>query len=189
MRPLTLCRERLDRIRRVLERCGGTATMRDLWRSHTIYDWEVEQAAELGWLTITTRKPRVGRPSRVVGFCGGDNAKFPAPRWSIESEISIRHWWFALRSVTETVKHGTRAFGFGLPGNVSAYVNTYHPRSRNGAHASTSRLLKRRDVRAAGQWFYAEACHELPPREPMPSTAGGIRARLRELGSWRAAHC
>ena len=91
MRPLILCRERLGRIRRVLERYGGTATMRDLWRSHTIYAWEIEQAAESGWLTITTRKPRVGRPSRVVEFCGGGNAKFPAPRWSIEKEIGRAH--------------------------------------------------------------------------------------------------
>ena len=69
---MILCRESLGRIRRVLERCGGTATMRDLWRSHTICDWEIEQAAELGWLTISTRKPRVGCPSSVVEFCGGD---------------------------------------------------------------------------------------------------------------------
>ena len=74
MRPLILCRERLGRIRRVLERYGGTATMRDLWRSHTIYDWEIEQAAEMGWFKISTRKPRVGRPSRVVEFCGLTNA-------------------------------------------------------------------------------------------------------------------
>lgn len=187
MQPSILCRERLGRIRRVLERCGGTATMRDLWRSHTIYDWEIEQAAELGWLTITTRKPRVGRPSRVVQFCGLRDAKFPPGRRSMEREISHRHWRFALRSVTETVKRGMRSFG--LPGIVSAYINTYHPRSRNGAYASTSRLLKRPDVRAARQWFYALSGCELPPGETMPTTASGIRARLRELGSWRANHC
>ncbi len=184
MRPLILCRERLGRIRRVLERYGGTATMRDLWRSHTIYAWEIEQAAELGWLTITPRKPRIGRPSRVVEFCGLTNAKFPAPRWSMEKEISIRHWWFALRSVGESVKHGMRRWG--LPGIVSAYINTYHPRSRNGAYASTSRLLKRPDVRAARQWFYAQCGKELPPGEEMPRTASGIQKRLRELGNRRA---
>ena len=129
MRRLSLCRERLGRIQRVLERWGGTVTVRDLWRSHTIYDWEIEQAAELGWLTITTHKPRVGRPSRVVEFCGGVNAKFPERRCWIETEISIRHWWFALRSVTGTVKHGMRRWG--LPGIVSAYIDTYRPRSRN----------------------------------------------------------
>ena len=188
MRPLILCRERLGRIRRVLTQLGGSASMRDLWRSYAIYDWEIEQAAEMGWVTITNRKPRVGRPSRVVEFCGLQNAKIPLPRWCMEKEISIRHWWFALRSVTEAVKHGARLGRLVLPGIVSAYVNTYHPRSRNGAYASASRLLKRRDVRAAQQWFCAE-CHELPRGEPMPRTASGIQKRLRELGNWRADYC
>jgi hypothetical protein len=187
MRPLILCRERLDRIQRVLKRLGGKASMRDLWRSYAIREWEIEQAAELGWLTITIRKPRVGRPSRIVEFRGLHNAKFPPPRWSIEKEISIRHWWFALRSVCQSVKHGMRRWGF--PPTVWAYVETYHPRSRNGAHASTWRLLRCPDVRSARQWFYAQSGRELPPGEEMPRTARGIRDRLRELGSWRADYC
>lgn len=187
MRPLILCRERLDRIRCVVERLGGAATIRDLWRSYGIREWEVQQAAELGCLTVTTRKPLVGRPSRVVEFCGLINAKMPPSRWSIEREISIRHWWFALRSVTQSVKRGMRRWGF--PATVSAYVNTYHPRSRNGAYASTSRLLKRSDVRVARQWFYAQSGGELPVGEVMPRTVSGIRLRLRELGSWRADYC
>ena len=126
MKPLILSRERLDRIRRVLEHRGGIATMRALRRSHTVYDWEIEQAAELGWVTINIRKPRVGHPSRVVEFCGLTNAKYPERRCWMEKEISVRHWWFALRSVTEAVKPGTRCFGFGFPGIVSAYINTYH---------------------------------------------------------------
>jgi hypothetical protein len=187
MRPLVLCFERLQRIRHLLKHCGGAATMRDLWRSHEVFDWEVQQAAELGWVTITTRKPRVGRPSRVVEFCGGQNAKFPERRCWIEREISIRHWWFALRSVGQSVKYGMRRWGF--PGVVSAYINTYHPRSRNGAYASTSRLLRHPDVRAARQWFYAKSGRELPFGEKMPSTASGIRKRLRELGNRRASQC
>ena len=184
MRPLILCRERLGRIRRVLEQCGGTATVRELWRSHTISAWEIEQAAAMGWFKVSIRKPRVGRPSRVVEFCGLINVKFPDPRWCIEKEISIRHWWFAWRSVHESVKHGMRRWG--LPGIFFAYLKTYHPRSRNGAYASASRLLKRADVRAARQWFYAQSSGELPPGETMPTTASGIRMRLRELGSRRA---
>lgn len=184
MKPLILCRERLDRIRRVLERCGGISTMRNLWRTQTIYDWEIEQAAELGWVTIYTRNPRVGRPSRVVEFCGLTNAKYPDRRCWIEKEISLRHWWFALRSVTEAVEHGSRCFG--LPGIVSAYIKTYSPRSRRGAYASTNRLLKRTDVRAARQWFYAQSSGEIPRDETMPRTESGIRKRLREIGSWRA---
>lgn len=154
MRPLILCRERLDRIARILKRRGGAVTIRDLWRSYGIRDWEVQQAVELGWLKITIRKPRVGRPSQLVEFCGLINAKFPSPRRSLEKEISGRHWLFALRSVTQAVKYGSSFCGFGIPGIVSAYANTYKPRSWNGAYASASRLLKRRDVRAARQWFY-----------------------------------
>lgn len=184
MRPLILCRERLGRIRRVLERCGGTATMRDLWRSHTICAWEIEEAAKMGWCKISVRKPRVGRHSRVVELCEQYDAEMPPVRRCIEKEISIRHWWFALRSVGESVKHGMRRWG--LPGIVSAYVSTYRPRSRNGAYASASRLLQRADVRAARQWFYAQSGGELPPGEKMPTTASCIRARLRELGNRRA---
>ncbi len=187
MRPLILCLERLDRFRHVLGRRGGAASIRDLWRSDGIRTWEIEQAANLGWLTIHTRKPRTGRPSRVVEFCGQENAKVPPPRLSIEREISIRHWWFALRSVTQSVKNGMPHYG--LPGIVAAYVATYRPQSRHGAYASTSRLLKRPDVRAARQWFYARSGGELSHDERMPDTASGIRKRLREIGSWRADHC
>ena len=183
MRPSILCRERLGRIRRVLDRCGGTATVRELWRSHTIWVWEIEQAAELGWIKISTRKPRTGRPSRAVEFCAMENAEMPPARCCIEKEISNRHWWFAMRSVTQAVKHGMRRVG--LPGIVSAYIKTYHPRSRNGASASASRLLKRADVRAARQWFYAQSGGELPRGETMPRTASDIRTRLRELGNRR----
>ena len=160
--------------------------MRDLWRSHSIWNWEIEQAAELGWLTITIRKPRLGRPSRIVEFCGKENAKFPPPRSSIERRISARHWLFAWRSVNECVRRGIHFFGLRMPGIVSAYIEIYHPQSTNGAHASTSRLLKRPDVQAARQWFYAHSGGELPFGESMPNTASGIRERLRELGSYRA---
>ncbi len=187
MRPFILCLERLERIRRILERRGGTASIRDLRRSYMVFRWEIEQAAELGWLTITTRKPRVGRPSLVAEVSRKENAKSPPPLSSIEREISIRHWRFALLSVTRCVRNGARSFGF--PGIVSAYIETYRPRSRNGAYASTNRLLKRPDVQAAREWFYAQSGGELPLYEAMPATASGIRKRLREIGSWRADYC
>jgi hypothetical protein len=44
--------------------------------------------------------------------------------------------------------------------------------------------MKRRDVRAAIQWFYAQASSEIPRDEPMPETASEIRARLAELGCY-----
>jgi len=184
MRPAILCRERLERIQRVLKRLGGVASVRDLARSHSIYGWEIEQAAQLGWLTFSIRRPRVGRPARMVEFRGLTNADFPPPRWSIEKAIRPRHCLFALHSVAKSVRRGRRSLG--MPGRVSAYVSIYRPRSRRGARTSTSRLLKRRDVRAAQQWFYAQSGRELPLDERMPDTASGIRRRLRELGNRRA---
>jgi hypothetical protein len=50
----------------------------------------------------------------------------------------------------------------------SLLMDLGNARSRAGARASTSRLMKRRDVRAAIQWFYAQASSEIPRDEPMP---------------------
>lgn len=189
MRPALLCFERWERIERVLDRLGGKAAIRELRRSYGIRAWEVEQSAELGWLTITTHKPRAGRPSRIVEFRDYSNASVPRlPEWRcmIEKEISTRHQIFALQSVA-CVKHGMSGFGISVPGIVSAYVSVYRPRSRRGAHASTSRLLRHPDVRAARQWFYAQVNLEISLDEMMPQTASGIWQRLREVGSWRAS--
>ena len=71
-----------------------------------------------------------------------------------------------------------------LPGFVEAYLWTYdNARSLAGARASTSRLMSRRDVRAAVQWFYAQVSNEIPREEPMPKTVSGIRARLARHGT------
>ena len=162
---------------------GGTATLRDLGRSYVIQSWEVEQAAALGWVAITERKPRSGRPSRMATLCELENAKLPPLRRFIEREISYRHQAFALASVCVTVHRGSKFIG--MPGTVAAYLEVYRPRSRAGAAASCSRLLKRRDIRALRAWFYAQANYEIPRSEPMPRTASGILRRLKELGSWR----
>ncbi len=54
-----------------------------------------------------------------------------------------------------------------LPEAVEAYLWTYgNARSRLGARASASRLITRRDVRAAMQWFYAQVSNEIPRDEP-----------------------
>jgi hypothetical protein len=78
----------------VLDRCGGTASIRDLRRSWGIQEWEVEQSAQLGWLDITVQKPRTGRPSRKVAFRDYDYAKFqpkfPPFRSDLERPISTR---------------------------------------------------------------------------------------------------
>ena len=186
MRPAILCRERWERIETVLRRFDGTATLRELERSYAIRTWEVEASAELGWLTITTRRPRVGRPSRVAAFRDYEFAETPAlPKYrsDIEKTISPRHLAFAWRCVHEATLGGMRCLG--IPGIVSAYVNTYHPRSRRGAYASASRLYRHPDVRAARHWFHGEENVEWHPDEKMPRTARGIWMRFLELGNWR----
>lgn len=186
MRPLILCRERWERIERVLAQLGGTATLRELERSFAIRPWEVRASAALGWLDIATRRPRTGRPSQMVVFRDYTNANvpdLPEYRCGIEKDISSRHRVFVLRSIG-CVRHGSSMCG--SPPIVHAYLSVYRPRSRCGARASMSRLLRHPDVRALRQWFYAQVNHEISFDEPTPRTASGIWQRLREVGSWRA---
>ena len=62
MRPLTLCRERLDRIQRILSVNAGDLTVREFAPSFSVGEWEIDQATALGWLKIETRKPSTGLP-------------------------------------------------------------------------------------------------------------------------------
>ena len=66
MRSFILCRERLDRIQLILERNTGSLAVREFARTFSVWKWEIEQAAELGFIKIETHKPRTGRPSRIV---------------------------------------------------------------------------------------------------------------------------
>jgi hypothetical protein len=76
MRSSILCRERLDRIQRILARNAGALPVREFSRSFSVYEWEIEQAAALGWIHIAARKlllrvlGRVG-PGRGAGKGGG----------------------------------------------------------------------------------------------------------------------
>lgn len=83
MAPLILCRERLERIQHILKRAAGEAvSVRDFVRTHSVRDWELNQAAELGWVEITLRKPPTGRPSSVVTAAAVNKsgaAKLPPP--------------------------------------------------------------------------------------------------------------
>lgn len=188
MRTVILCQERWQRIENVLDRLGGKAAIRNLERSYGIRPWEVEQSAELGWLTISTQKPRVGRPSRIAEIRDYSNASVPAlPKWRcmIERTISIRHHAFAIECM-DCIPRGSRIFGIGCPPLVEAYMRVYRPRSRRGARASVSRLLRHPDVRAMRQWHFAQINHEISIYETMPDTASGIWQRLREAGSSRA---
>ena len=152
MRPSILCRERLLRIQRVLNRAGGKMCLRNLTRSFAIWPWEVEQAAALGWLKVYVQacSGGRGRPSRVVELITQDqlaNLPLPPARDQIPREISARHQLFAIRAARECVIRGIKALGFS--GIVAAYIKTYNPRSYAGARASASRLVRHPHVRAA----------------------------------------
>jgi hypothetical protein len=178
VRSLILCRERLNRLLLVLARQGGTETLRQLERRFGVGRWEVEQAATHGWVDIETRKPRTGRPSQIVRVCKTPSAKLPPWRIQIEREISIRHWWFALRCTHQAIKGGSNWF-WRIPPYVDAYQRTYgNARSRAGARASMSRLLKHPDVKAARAWWYAKINNRVPQDEDMPATAAAIWRRL-----------
>ena len=86
-------------------------SLRDLARSFAIWPWEIEQAAELGWLRITLRRRSDGgRPVRLAELCDEKDARLPRPRRQIEPEISGRHRLFAMRTVYECCPGGgTRA--------------------------------------------------------------------------------
>ena len=45
MRPLTLCRERLARIQRILSMNAGSLSVREFARSFSVWEWEIEEAA------------------------------------------------------------------------------------------------------------------------------------------------
>lgn len=184
MRPFILCRERLDRILRILTRNADALSVRELGRTYNIRKWEIEQAATLGWIRLETRKPRTGRPARVaVKVSNCQAAKLPFHRTQIEKHISYRHQNFAHLSVYCGLKGGSRRF-FPIPPYTSIYLRSYaDARSRRGAAASMSRLMCRSDVRTVRAWHYAQLNREIPRDEPMPQTVSAIRQRLRDVGS------
>ncbi len=184
MRPAILCRERLNRILSILDRNAGALTVREFDRTYSVWKWEIEQAAALGWIAFETRKPRTGRPARFavnVSICHA--AKLPLYRRQIEKQIGLRHDIFALRSVYCGIKGGGRHI-LPLPNYTGIYLWSYSDaKSRRGAAASMSRLMRRDDVRAVRAWHYALLNREIPRDETMPQTASAIWQRLREVGS------
>lgn len=187
MRPLILCRERLKRINAILARYPAGLSVREFARSFSVWSWEVEQAAELGFVQIVTRKPHTGRPARFVeNVSKPQPAKLPPYRSEIAKEISLRHWRFALESVS--IGPSRNPFGFGPLAKVRAYQRVYRASNEASARASASRLIRHPDVRACRQWFYAQINQEVPHDEAMPNTAKGIWQRLQQMGSRRAKY-
>jgi hypothetical protein len=182
-----LSRERLDRIRRVLIRQGGTETLRQLSRRFAIFPVEIEAAEALGWVEIETVKPRTGRPSRIVRLSENPAAKLPPFRRSMERPISHRHWKFAMLTVFKSIARGGTIFP--IPCHIESYLEAFpEARSREGAHASCSRLLNHPNVFAARQWFYAQLNGEVPNAERMPETPAEIWDVLEIHQSYRAKY-
>ena len=181
-------RDRLDRLLRVLARQGGAETARQLSRRFAIFPDEITKAEALGWVEIETRKPRTGRPSRVVRLSECQPAKLPPWRWQMEKPISFRHWKFAMLSVYASVHRGGTLRPF--PCHVEAYQMAFpEAKSRNGAHASCSRLMDHPNVFAARQWFYALTNREIPrAMENKPRTPREIWDILESHGSHRARY-
>lgn len=106
-----------------------------------------------------------------------------------EKRIYWKHAMFAERAASYCVKNGMTCLGMRIPPIVEAYLWAYpKAKSRAGARACSSRLWKRRDVRAAVHWFYAVQNGEVPRGIAMPETPSGIRAELEKAGSWRAKY-
>jgi hypothetical protein len=179
MRPLLLCRERLIRLLAVLDREGGSCSLRDIFRTYGVCNWEVGQAEEAGWVTISTRKPAVGRSSQVAEkLSETHSAKLPPWRYAIPKELSCRHFNFALH--LSIIGPKRNAFGFGLQSATDAYLRSFPScKSRAGAAASASRLMKRPMIQAARSWFLATDLHSC--HERIPATVTGIYRRLAEL--------
>jgi hypothetical protein len=187
MVPLILCRERLHRILSILDKNGGVLTVREFLRTFSVFRWEVEQAAELGWVELAALKPATGRPSCVAKSVSQTKAaQLPPWRAQIDKGIGIRPQHFALYSVCRAIKGGTSLLG-GMPSYTEAYLMAFpRAKKRRAASASMSRLLRHPNVQAARAWNYSQIEGLIPRGAAMPRTASEIWQRLREAGSWRA---
>ena len=176
-------RERLERLLRILAARNNELPRRELSRIYSILEWEINEAQKAGFVELIERKPPIGRPSIVVKILSKTTAaKLPPLRSEIEKPISNRHWLFAMFTAYKTVKGG----GMSLLGYIEAYREAYpQAKSRNGAYASCSRLLRNPRVFAARQWYYAVANGEVPS-EAQPKTESEIWQYLKDFGSWRS---
>jgi len=179
MKPLILSRERLGRILSVLDRLGGAASVRDLFRSYGVREWEIQQAEALGWVAITVKKPATGRPSQIARKVSNPVvAKLPPRRNDISRGISIRHWNFVFAYLS----------GPAICNAEAAYRACFRGAQSNaGARASACRLLRHPDVKAALAWMRACSDGDFPISEKSvhPDSAEEIQAILVRLGHWR----
>ena len=186
-----LCRERLTRITAILARRPHGLSVREFARTFSVWRWEMERAAELGFVQIEIRKPRTGRPALIVSRVSDDvsetqAAKLPPFRNAIPKPIRHRLWMLAFHA--QQIESNSRAyFGFTLVPGYKAWMRASpSARSAAGARASASRVRKTRDAIAAKQWTFARMGGELSHNEPQPASATEVWLRLKDLGSWRA---
>jgi hypothetical protein len=85
-------------------------SLRDLARGFAIWPWEIEQAAELGWLRIVVRS-RSSWSCSVRQSCAMKRMLDAEAKKQIEPEISARHRLFAMRAVYECCPGGSRFSG------------------------------------------------------------------------------
>ncbi len=186
MKPNILTRESLRIIEAAIDKHGGIVSVRFLERNHYIYWRVVEEAVVGGYLAYQTRKPRTGRPSLCVRKVSKSYpTKLPLFRRSLEDCISISHWRFASNYVLGEC--GSGLFSFKRRAYV-AYQRTFpSARSKAGAKASASRLLRKPRIQAAIQWKFASYFdREIDCKGLYPQTATEIWDTLRALGSFRA---
>jgi hypothetical protein len=179
MHSIGLSRERLRRILKILGDHGGRLSVRDFARSFGVQEIHLIEAEKFGWISIRIRKPRTGRPSRIVEKLSNvPSAKLPPIRSYLPTWISYKHRKF--------VEHYLLR---GRGGNARrAYMATYpDARSISGVDASANRLLRHRNVRAYLAWIRACIDPEFPPDEKNqnPQSAWEIRQTFHRVGYWR----
>lgn len=189
MKPANiLTREALAVIWRAIERSGGAITVRNLCRNHFLSREQVDQAKEEGFIVFEVRKPPQGRPALVARKVSINYpTKLPPRRAHLESWISLKHWRFAFYYVMG--EHGPGLFSFRRRAHV-AYQKAYpNAKSKAGAKASASRLLRKPHVQAAIAWTFARRMDcETNCDGVYPNTTTEIWNTLHGLGNWRARH-
>ncbi len=182
---MALCREKLQQILRALENLSSSTTIRDVVRRTSISRSEICEAERLGYILLERRKPRTGRPAILARLSESQPAKLPPPRWMLERPIKFSHQKFAMLTVYASIKGGSSHAGF--PGYIKAYQRTYpQAKSKNGAYASCSRLLRHPHVFAARQWYYARVNGEISRHWNLPRYESEIWENLEVMRSWRA---
>ncbi len=213
--PPPLTRERLSILLRALARRGGEMKARDLTRLNGVEWWEIDQAEEKKFIITEKRKPPTGRPSKWVklshnlkssSFTASENPPFGdsgnsanaqnvsqtcptkllPSRSSLDRCIKRKQWDFAFWYAIGDFGPGTGLFGFKRRA-WTAYMKAYPScHSKASARSSSSRLLKRPEVKAAIAWQFAKLDHVVNIHRFHPWTAVEVWDILHRLGSQRA---